>query len=286
MTTIGITGAAGALGSRTAQYVLETRPANDVVLFSRSPQSLTEFTVAGARARHADFDQPEALPEAFSGVDVLLLISTDAVGRRRAQHEAAISAAASAGVGRIVYTSMSNADSMFPESLRPLSDDHAATEKALRQAGPAWTILRNALYLEAIGAGWAQAGATGSLITNNGDGQHAPITRDDCAAAAAAVLLGDGHDDVVYDIAGAQLLDDAAFASALTARYGRPVDPVTVTDEQYAEGLLAAGLPREVVGVLVGFGESIRAGLLETPLGDTDKLIGRTPTGLTDFLAG
>lgn len=285
MTTIGITGAAGTLGRRTAQYVLAARPADDVVLFSRSPESLTEFTDAGARARHADFDEPAALAEAFSGVDVLLLISTDAVGRRRAQHEAAISAAAAAGVGRLVYTSMSHADTVFPEALRPLSDDHAATEDALRRAGPAWTILRNALYLDTISAGWAEAGATGSLITNNGAGRHAPITRDDCAAAAAAVLLGDGHDDVVYDIAGAQLLDDAAIAEALTTRYGTPVNVVTVTDEQYAEGLLSAGLPSEMVRVLVGFGASIRNGLLETPLGDTDELIGRAPIALAGFLA-
>ena len=226
MTTIGITGAAGSLGGRTAQYLLAAHPADDVVLYSRSPESLTEFTDAGVSTRHADFDQPESLTAGFDGVDVLLLISTDAVGRRRAQHEAAITAAAAAGVGRIVYTSMPNADGIFPEQLRPLSDDHIATEKALRQAGPTWTILRNALYLDAIGAGWTQAAATGSLITNNGDGRHAPITRDDCAAAAAAVLTGDGHDNVVYDIAGAQLVDDAAVAAALTARYGRPVDVV------------------------------------------------------------
>lgn len=286
MTTIGITGAAGSLGGRTAQYLLAAHPADDVVLYSRSPESLTEFTDAGVSTRHADFDQPESLTAGFDGVDVLLLISTDAVGRRRAQHEAAITAAAAAGVGRIVYTSMPNADGIFPEQLRPLSDDHIATEKALRQAGPTWTILRNALYLDAIGAGWTQAAATGSLITNNGDGRHAPITRDDCAAAAAAVLTGDGHDNVVYDIAGAQLVDDAAVAAALTARYGRRVDVVAVNDDQYAEGLLAAGLPREVIGVLVGFGASIRAGLLETPLGDTDTLIGRSPIALANFLAG
>ncbi|MBS1694603.1 MAG: NAD(P)H-binding protein [Actinobacteria bacterium] len=285
MTIVGITGAAGALGRRTAEYVLASQTPQETVLFSRSPQSLGEFAAAGAQVRQADFDAPATLTEAFGGVDVLLLISTDAVGRRRSQHEAAIAAAVQAGVGRIVYTSMPNADAAFPARLRPLSDDHAATERALAAAGPAWTILRNALYLDLQLGGLAHAGATGQLVSNNGSGRQAPLLRDDCAAAAAAVLLGDGHDNAVYDIGGADLVDDAAIAAALSTRYGRTVEVIGVSDEAYADGLIGAGVPAELAGVLTGFGESIRAGLLETPVGDTEKLIGRPPVSLAEVIS-
>jgi NAD(P)H dehydrogenase (quinone) len=285
MTVIGITGASGTLGRRTAQYVLEAHPPQEVVLFSRTPASLAEYTAAGAKARQADFNQPDSLVESFSGIDVLLLISTDAVGQRRSQHEAAIAAAAAAGVTRIAYTSLANADKEFPAKLRPLSDDHAATEEALRAAGPSWTLLRNALYLDGSVDTWAQAAATGKLVTNNGSGRQAPVTREDCAAAAAAVLLSDGHDEAVYEIAGQRLLDDAAIAAALTTLHGRPVEAVGVTDDDYENGLLAAGLPAEIASLLTGVGQSIRAGLLETPLGDTEKLLGRPPTSIEQFLA-
>jgi NAD(P)H dehydrogenase (quinone) len=60
---------------------------------------------------------------------------------------------------------------------------------------------------------------------------------------------------------------------------------VAVTDDHYESGLLAAGLPAEIASLLTGFGQSIRAGLLETPLGDTEKLIGRPPTSIEQFLA-
>jgi NAD(P)H dehydrogenase (quinone) len=290
MTTIGITGAAGQLGRRTVDYVLRSHPAQELVLFSRTPSALSGLSGvsgdAGVATRFVDFDQPHTLTGAFDGVEVLLLISTDAVGRRRTQHEAAISAAADAGVGRIVYTSMPNADADFPARARPLADDHAATELALRKAGPAWTVLRNALYFEAISGGWPQAVAGGALATNNGDGRHAPVARDDCAAAAAAVLLGDGHDGVAYDIAGPRLLDDRAIADALTQRHGRRVDVVGVSDEAYRDALVDNGLPAEMAELLTGFGESIRAGLLETPLGDVETLTGRPPVAIAEFLAG
>jgi NAD(P)H dehydrogenase (quinone) len=98
--------------------------------------------------RHADFGEPERLVDSFCGIDVLLPISTDAIGRCRAQQQGAITAAAATGVRRIAYTSTTNADKDFPTQMRPLTDDHAATGEALRRAGPSWTLLRNAFYFE------------------------------------------------------------------------------------------------------------------------------------------
>lgn len=285
MTVIGITGAAGELGRRTAQYVLQAHPPQDLVLFSRTPDALAGLTTTGAAARHADFNQADSLTASFTGVDVLLLISTDAVGRRSHQQQAAIKAAAAAGVQRIVYTSTINADKAFPARIRPLTDDHAATEDALRQAGTSWTLLRNSLYLEAISSGWTQAAATGKLITNNGSGLHAPVARDDCAAAAAVVLVGQGHDEAIYNITGRRLIDDAAIATVLASHYGRPIDVEHVADDDYEKGLLSAGLPAEIAGLLTGFGESIRTGLMQAVLGDTDKLIDRPPLSVEQFLA-
>jgi NAD(P)H dehydrogenase (quinone) len=48
--------------------------------------------------------------------------------------------------------------------------------------------------------------------------------------------------------------------------------------------LVATGLPAELAGLLTGFGESIRAGLLETPLGDFEALTGRPPVAIEEFL--
>ena len=141
------------------------------------------------------------------------------------------------------------------------------------------------MYLDGSADAWAHAVSTGTLATNNGSGRQAPVTREDCAAAAAAVLLSGGHDEAVYEIAGQRLLDDVAIAAALTAIGGRPVAPVSVTDDDYESGLLAAGLPAEIASMLTGFGQSIRAGFLETRLGDTERLIGRPPTSIEQFLA-
>lgn len=284
MTVVGITGAAGALGRRITDYVLRSHPAEQLVLLSRTPNELVIPDGPPVTVRQADFDVPETLCEAFAAIDVLMLISTDAIGRRAAQHIAAIAAAAAAGVERIIYTSLPNANGDFPARLQPLSDTHAATEAALCTAGPAWTVLRNALYMEAYIDMWRQAGSSGRLVTNNGAGRHAPVARDDCAAAAAAVLLGDGHDNRIYDITGPRLVDDCDIADVLTARYSPSVDVVRVGDQQFHAELLAAGTPPEIARVTTGFGKAIRENRLITPLGDTEPLIGRSPVDITTFL--
>jgi NAD(P)H dehydrogenase (quinone) len=284
MTRVGITGASCALGYAITDYVLRAHPAEQLVLLSRTPRELVIPGGPPVTVRPADFDDPDSLLEAFAAIDVLMLISTDAIGRRAAQHAAAIVAAAKAGVERIVYTSMPNANADFPARLRPLSDDHAATEAALFTAGPAWTVLRNALYMESYADMWRQAGSSGRLVTNNGAGRHAPVARDDCAAAAAAVLLGDGHDNRIYDIAGPRLVDDRDIADMLTVRYSRYVDAVRIGDQHFHAGLLAAGTPPEIAGAVTGFGRAIRENLFITPLGDTEQLIGRFPIDIATVL--
>ncbi|MFZ2238403.1 MAG: NAD(P)H-binding protein [Gordonia amarae] len=284
MAKIGITGANGELGRRTAQYVEQSSADTELVLLTRTPDALTESS-RNTEIRQADFDQPGPLVEAFQGIDVLLLISTDAVGRRAQQHGNAISAAVTAGVKRIVYTSATNPHARHAAGLSALMGDHAETENALKEAGISWTVLRNGLYLDAFAPLWAQAAATGQLVTNNGAGQHAPVAREDCAAAAAAVLTTDGHESAVYDILGPQLIDDAAIAAILNKGTEHPVQVVHVSDQAYADGLNAAGLPAEIAGPIVGFGASIREGLLAAPIGDTEKLIGRAPISAEQFLA-
>ncbi len=77
-------------------------------------------------------------------VALQLLISSDALGRRVAQHGAAIDAAKRAGVARIAYTSVLDAD----RSPLSVADEHRGTEALLTASGVPHTLLRNGWYTE------------------------------------------------------------------------------------------------------------------------------------------
>lgn len=78
--SIGITGASGQLGGAVAARLLDVVDAVDVVLMSRTVESLADFAARGVGVRPVDFGDPPSLALAFEGVDSLLLISTDRVG--------------------------------------------------------------------------------------------------------------------------------------------------------------------------------------------------------------
>ena len=279
--TIAITGAAGHLGRRTAQLVLDRVPPGEVVLITRRPDAIADLADAGATVRHGDFDEPASLLAAFAGVDRVLLISTDVLGNRVAQHTAAIEAAAAAGVGHVIYTSIVNAGSELP---LVVSHEHGATEQAIRDRGLRWTALRNGLYAEFQLGAAARAAASGQLVHNSGDGATAYVSREDCAAAAAAVLATDGHEDRAYDITGPELVTQARLAALVADITGRPVTAVAMDDDAATQGLVAAGVPAEAAAAYASFGTAIREGVLDGVSPAVEDLTGRAPRSLRDVL--
>ena len=279
--SIVITGASGQLGRKVAEKLIDRVDPSDLVLVTRTPESLADFADKGAVVRHGDFDDPSTLSAAFAGGDRLLLISTDSIGARLAGHKAAIEAATNAGVGFVAYTSVIKPEPPNPARVAP---DHFATEQALRQSDLAWSFLRNSVYAHMQLDAAQAALATGKLFTNAGDGRTSYVTREDCAAAAAAVLAGGDHDNTIYDITGPEALDAAAL-SALFAEFGAgAVEPVYLDDATYAAGLVQSGLPEPVAELLASFGAAARDGYADVVSDSVLELTGRPPTALRAVL--
>ncbi|BCJ49173.1 hypothetical protein Asp14428_06480 [Actinoplanes sp. NBRC 14428] len=165
---IVITGATGALNGATVGHLLGLVPATDLAVVARDVSKAQHFAELGVAVRHGDYADPRSLPDAFAGADQLLLVSSNDPGADAVSlHRAAIDAAVTAGVGRILYTSHQNADPASP--FKP-GRDHAATERLLAGSGVAWTALRNGFYLHSIDwlAGpWRETG----VITVPGTGR-------------------------------------------------------------------------------------------------------------------
>jgi len=278
--TIVVTGATGQLGRAVVGHLLDRVPADRVVASVRDAAKAGDL---GVEVRQADFDHPETLKAAFAGADKVLIIST--LGEeedRLRQHRAAVKAAAEAGAGHLIYTSLTSADT----SKISLARVHGPTEEAILETGIPYTFLRNNWYFENDLGTVAGALATGTVATSAKGGRFAPATRDDYAQAAAAVLATDGHENTVYELGAPVTYSYADFAAAISAAAGREITYTEVSDEQAAQGLTAAGLPGALVEVIVDFYQALSRGDLDVGSGDLAKLIGHAPTTLQEWVSG
>lgn len=280
--SIIITGASGQLARLTADAVLETVAPSDVVLVSRSPSRLAGYAERGVTVRAGDFDDPGSLGAAFAGGERLLLISTDVIGTRVAQHRAAIEAAVAAGVRAVAYTSMGNPSDSNPAAV---AVEHRSTEDLLRSSGVEWTFLRNGIYADMLVGSVAAALASGTFLTNAGDGRNGYVAREDCAAAAAVVLTTDGHAGKAYDITGAEALGAQDLAALFAELGGRPVAPLLVDDAAWVAAMVEhAGLPEPLAEILSTFGIAARQGYAAVVSQTFQELTGRAPRTARDVL--
>ena len=277
-----ITGASGHLGRLVADAMLERVDPADLVLVTRRPQGLRDLADRGVTVRHGDFDDPSSLADAFAGGHRALVISTLAIGRRTAQHRAAIEAASAAGVEHLVYTSFPNPRPGHP--VGPIATEHGETEEILRNSGLAWTVLRNATYAELQVPPGALAVAGGKLYTNAADGLLVPVSRQDCAAAAATVLVSEGHAGRTYDITGPEAFSQQELADVLSEVSGRRVEVVRMGDRMLTWGLMKNGVGKPVARAIVAFGKAIREGYYAHVDPSASQLMGREPHTLRDVL--
>ena len=239
-------------------------------------QTLAQLRMRGAAAvggsrtpgdgeRFLDFDDPASLD--LDGVTTLVLVSAGYAEDDEviARHTRVIAAAVRDGVHHIVYTSVTAAGDHLG-----FAPAHRATERLLMDSGLQWTILRNGLYAELIGAlmTWTSEGFESAF----GSGSVAAVAREDLAAAAAVVAATPAdHQRKIYDLVG-----EPFTADDLAAQLG--ATHTTISLGEYRSRLLASDelLPFQPP-MLLSIATSVRHNFLSSSGTDLRNLLGQPP---------
>ncbi|MGG8410592.1 SDR family oxidoreductase [Streptomyces sp. 12297] len=278
--SIVVTGATGALGRLVIRELLATVPAAGIAAVVRDEKKAADLAAQGVELRVADYGDPAALAGAFRAGDRVLLISGSEVGRRIPQHTAVIEAAKAAGVAQLAYTGILGG----PEADFELAAEHRATERAVLDSGLPHTFLRNGWYHENYTAQLGPVLAHGAVVGSAGEGRIASAARADYAAAAAAVLTGEGHLGRAYELSGDTAWSLAEYAAEVAARSGREVSYANVSADAHLSVLTGVGVPEPMAAILVDVDAAIARGRLAGTSGDLSRLIGRPTTPVTDAI--
>ena len=270
---IGITGATGQLGRIVVAKLKEKIGSDTLVGLVRSTQKGADL---GIECRAFDYNHQENLLHALHGIDYLLLISGNELGQRASQHANVIETAKKAGVRWIVYTSLLHAD----QSSLSLAPEHLATENQLKKSGIPFTILRNGWYTENYTGSVQGALAGGAFIGSAGDGKISSAARADFAEAAAAVLTGEGHAGMTYELAGDESYTLSELAAEISKQSGKEIPYKNLPESDYAAILKSFGLPEEFAGAIAGWDTGASKGDLMDEGRQLSRLIAKPTTPL------
>ncbi len=273
---IAITGATGQLGQLVIQHLLKQTQAENIVALVRNVEKAEHLKAKGIDVRHFDYDSPATLVPALQGIDKILLISANEVGRRTPQHKAVIDAAIEAKVPYIAYTSLLRADT----SPLGLAQEHRETEQLIRESGLSYTFLRNNWYNENYLAGLAHNIETGILYGAAQDSLISAAPRTDYAEAAANVLLSENHKNKTYELASSTAFTLETLAKTISKVSNKTVAYSNLSAEDYKQGLLQAGLPEGLVNVIVEADIEAQNGAMLSDSKDLETLLNRPTTSL------
>ncbi|MEU6774563.1 SDR family oxidoreductase [Streptomyces sp. NPDC046759] len=275
--SIVVTGATGHLGRHVVEQLLEKVPAGQITAIVRDEAKAADFAARGVKTAVADYNVPATFDGLFTAGDKVLLISGNEFDKGRVgQHQVVIDAAKAAGVALLAYTSA-------PGSLTAaLTDDHRATEEALLASSLPYTLLRNGWYHENYTENLAPVLEHDAVVAAAGEGRVSSASRADYAAAAVAVLTGEGHENRTYELGGDDAWSFAEYAAELSRQTGREIAYTAVPVETLGRILTDAGVPGPLAAILAGVDASIEKGELVVSSGDLARLIGRPTTPLAE----
>jgi len=280
-----VSGASGQLGSLVIDELLARKVApENLILVSRTPNTahLQGYAARGASVRFGDFNEPESLDDAYRGGTRMLLISINGGGGDRPElHKVAIDAAVRAGVKHIAYTSYVNADL---NETSTIAVDHRRTERILEQSGVAWTMLRNQIYANGLVDQAVQIVRDGGLVTHTPDARVAYVTREDCAAAAAAVLATPGHENKAYNITGPDAIGPRELVALASEISGKRVELIAYSEADYCARLAQSGMSEAAINGKISFAAELDSPYLREPSTAVAEITGRPAKSVRQLL--
>jgi uncharacterized protein YbjT (DUF2867 family) len=208
----------------------------------------SESPLPGVDEVQGDLSKPGTLDKAMAGVSSVFLLCGTAHDEL-AWLRNAIDAAARAGVGHLVMSSILGSD---PDSPARFVRHHGQADAYLVASGVPYTILRPNMYMHNVTTLWPPAiGPDGNYYAPAGDAKISAIDARDVAAVAARVLTEDGHAGLAYDLTGPAALSTGECCELLANHLGRPVNYLPVDDKTARDAMLGVGLQRWMVDALV-----------------------------------
>jgi uncharacterized protein YbjT (DUF2867 family) len=265
---IVVTGATGHVGSALAAQLAASH--EPVRAMTRRPDAAA--FPPGVEVVYGDAEDRASLDKVFRDADRAFLMSAQAPGSadHPTQDLALVEAASRAGVGHVVKLSVYDGG----ETDDIIGVWHREAEAAVTASTMEWTLLRPGRFMSNALQWASQIRRGGAVRIPFAHRPAAPIDPADIAAVAALVLTTGTGPNTSYQLSGPEVLTPSDEVEILGKALGRSLRLIEPDIEATRAGMLAGGMPPEVVDAIVArVGGNEGAVVLPT----VTQLLGRPP---------
>jgi uncharacterized protein YbjT (DUF2867 family) len=156
-------------------------------------------------------------------------------------------------------------------------------ERAVREAGAAFTIVRSAFFCQNFSEGALAEGILhGELSFPAGEVREPFVDADDVADVVVAALTNERHAGHIYDLTGPRLLGFREAVAEIARVTGHPIRYTPVSSAEY-RALLAPYLPGPHVDFLVELFSTLLDGHNALLTDGVERALGRKPRDFADY---
>jgi uncharacterized protein YbjT (DUF2867 family) len=271
-----ITGAAGDVGSKVVERLIARgeRPR----VFVRDAEKARVRFEHRVEVAVGDLADQGSLNAALAGVDALFLVNSGPEIPMR--DEMAAKAAKAAGVQLLVKLS-----SMDVQHGLAIGAWHEKGEGAVRATGVPFTFVQPTGFMSNLLA-WARSIKTEGVVrSSTGEGGRAFIHSEDIAAIAVEALTTGEYQGQSLPITGPEALTFPEVSTRIGAAIGKAVTFLAISDEEARRRYSAVSGSEEETEAHVALWRAIREGRLGTVTDTVERILGRPPIALEQWIA-
>lgn len=284
-----VTGATGQFGAKAVEHLLKkgVEPSAIAVLVRNSDKG--KHLEIGITVRQGDYTDHGSMVRAFTGVDKLLLVSSnnrEAIENRTQHHKNAIDAAKEAGVNHLVYTSFVRKPGFEDSAIADFQNSHLETEKHLIESGMDYTILQNGIYAEMILAfSGDKIAETKNILFPAGEGKASWVLREELAEAAAHVLITNGHENKSYTLTNSEAVGFDFIAEQIAEILGEKIAYKSPSSNEFKVMLQNAKVPEMYIDMLTMWATALKQLTMDKADDTLASFLKREPTAVSKYLA-
>lgn len=278
-----VTGATGHYGYSVIESLIENGM-NESLIYAmvRDYTKVDKLKSLNVNIVLGDYNNYSSMLKAFYGIEKLLFVSSDELENRSEQHIQVVNAAEESGIKYILYTSQEHKEVNF-SLIEFVLSSHLATEKAIKESGMNYTILRNGLYMDMLPSFLGGDIFKNGIYLPAGNGKIAFALRSEMAEIAAKVLISKGHKNKTYNVSGDSysFLEIAEYISQIT---GKNITYLSPSLDAFLNTVINQGMSKRCAKMIGGFSAAARRGELESDSSQMEKLLGRKPLTVKQYM--